>query len=145
MNKTLAAKQLRLAWQMYAETVTDDADAINIKSLYPKWETVIGKTVSEGYKFLYEDVLYKVAQPTLTIQKQYIPGQGTESLYTVIDETHAGTVDDPIPYDGNMELFNGLYYSQDGVIYLCIRDSGQPLHHALADLVGVYVEIYTTE
>lgn len=142
MDRIQAAKESRLAMQMYAETVTDDADALNIKSLYPKWQTVIGKTVSEGYKFVYENLLYKVIQPTLTIQAQYIPGQGTESLYAVIDEAHAGTVDDPIPYDGNMELFNGLYYSQDDVIYFCIRNSGQPMYHALADLVGLYVEVY---
>lgn len=143
MNRIQAAKESRLAMQMYAETVTEDADALIIKSLYPKWQTVIGKTVQEGYKFIYEKLLYKVVQPTLTIEAQHIPGQGTESLYAVIDEAHAGTVEDPIPYDGNMELFNGLYYSQNGVIYHCIRDSGQPVYHALADLVGLYVEVYS--
>ena len=36
--------------------------------------------------------------------KDWVPGVGTESIYTHIDETHDGTQYDPIPYDGNMEL-----------------------------------------
>ena len=66
---------------------------------------------------------------------------GTESLYERIDETHAGTIDDPIPYEGNMALTAGLYYSQGGVIYLCTRDTVNPVYNALADLVGLYVEV----
>ena len=50
-------------------------------------------------------------------------------------------MEDPIPYNGNMELTAGLYYSQDGVIYLCNRDTGIPVYNALADLVGNYVEV----
>lgn len=30
---------------------------------------------------------------------------------------------------------------RDGVIYLCIRDTENPVYNALADLVGIYVEI----
>jgi hypothetical protein len=40
-----------------------------------------------------------------------------------------------------MEIYNGLYYTQNGVLYLCFRDSGQPLYHDLALLVDVYVEV----
>ena len=38
-----------------------------------------------------------------------------------------------------MEIFNGKYYSQNGKVYLCTRDSGKPLAFNLADLVGLYV------
>lgn len=55
-------------------------------------------------------------------------------------ETHAGTREDPIPYEGNMIIFEGLCYSQNGVVYLCTRDSGTPLYHDLDALIGVYVE-----
>ena len=58
----------------------------------------------------------------------------------MIDETHAGTQEDPIPYNGNMALENGKYYSQDGAIYLCNRDTGIPVYQALKDFVGLYVE-----
>lgn len=124
-----------------------DADALEVKGIYPTWEELVEQsaTVTQGYKFTHGDKLYKTMQPEYTFVLQYEPGTtGTESLFARVDETHAGTIDDPIPYDGNMELFNGLYYSQDDVIYLCIRDSGQPLYHPLSELVGLYVEVATT-
>lgn len=40
-----------------------------------------------------------------------------------------------------MALECGKHYHQYGGIYRCIRDSINPIYHALADLVGVYVEI----
>ena len=141
MDKIERMKHMRLAVQMFAQTITDDNAALSIKSVYPEWEKIIGKTVPEGFKFMYGDDLYKVIQPELTLQDIYPPGTGTESLYTKIDETHAGTAEDPIPYNGNMELFSGKYYIQENVLYLCTRDSGTPLYHNLADLVGVYVTI----
>jgi hypothetical protein len=52
-----------------------------------------------------------------------------------------GTLENPIPYEGNMVLENGKYYIQDGVTYLCNRDSGNPVYHALKVLIGLYVEV----
>ena len=118
----------------------NDAQALTVKAIYPQWSEVIGQTAKQGFKFLYRDVLYKVIQPDgLSIQEQYIPGEGTESLYAVINETNAGTQEDPIPYAGNMALENGKYYSQDGVIYLCNRDTEIPVYQDLKDLVSLYV------
>lgn len=121
----------------------DDAQALTVKAIYPQWADVIGQTVPLGYKFLYGNVLYKTIQDNLQIQEQWIPGEGTESLYAVINETNAGTKEDPIPYSGNMALESGKYYSQDGVIYLCNRDTEIPVYQALKDLVGLYVEEVT--
>lgn len=119
----------------------EDEQALQAKALYPSWKETIGQTVEKGFKFVYEEVLYKTIQDSLLIQEQYVPGQGTESLYTVIDETHAGTQEDPIPYSGNMELEQGKYYSQGGVTYLCNRDTGQAVFQPLSDLIGIYVEV----
>lgn len=124
--------------QIQAQDLTDE-QALTVKAIYPQWESVIGQTVKQGFKFLYSDVLYKTIQPDgLVIQAQYVPGEGTESLYAVINETNAGTLEDPIPYNGNMVLENGKYYSQDGKIYLCNRDTEVPVYHVLADLVNLY-------
>lgn len=128
--------------QMQAQEL-DDAQALTVKAIYPQWLEIIGKTVKLGYKFLYGNVLYKTLQDSLLIQEQYIPGEDTESLYAVIDETHAGTQEDPIPYNGNMQLENGKYYSQDGMLYLCNRDTDIPVYQELKDLVGLYVEAVT--
>ena len=119
----------------------DNNTALRMKAFYPKFEDVVGTTMKQGYKFTYGDKLWSIVQPELTIQSHYPPGAGMESLYTEVCETHAGTIDDPIPYDGNMTLKNGKYYIQNGAIYLCKEDTGNPVYSRLADLVGRYVEM----
>lgn len=131
-----------LVAQMQAQSL-EDAQALTVKAIYPQWLEIIGQTVKLGHKFQHNDVLYKTIQDNLLIQEQYIPGEGTESLYAVINETNAGTQEDPIPYAGNMAPENGKYYSQDGVIYLCNRDTEIPVYQDLKDLVGLYVEKVT--
>lgn len=131
-----------LVSQIQAQSL-DDVQALAVKAIYPQWQEIIGQTVALGFKFQHGEKLYKTIQDSLLIQEQYIPGEGTESLYAVIDETHAGTQEDPIPYDGNMAPENGKYYSQDGVIYLCNRDTEIPVYQDLKDLVGIYVETVT--
>lgn len=131
-----------LVAQMQAQSL-EDTQALTVKAIYPLWEKIIGQTVRKDYKFQYADKLYKTIQDNLLIQEQYIPGEGTESLYTVIDETHAGTQEDPIPYDGNMALENGKYYIQNETVYKCTRDTEIPVYNALAEMIGIYVEVAT--
>ena len=120
----------------------DDQTAVRMTEFYPAWKDLIGKTVDKsGYKFQHNGKLYKTIPDTHTFQADWIPGVGTESIYTRIDEEHAGTLADPIPYEGNMALVSGLYYIQNGVTYLCNRDTINPVYNALVDLVGVYVEV----
>lgn len=135
------AKMYRAAIEAGANAVErSDLDALAVKDIYPAWDSLIGQTVNVDFKLTYDGKLYKVIQAH-TVQADWIPGVGTESLYAVIDEGHTGAEDDPIPYDGNMELFEGLYYIQNGVTYRCTRNSEQPVYHALSDLVGLYVEV----
>lgn len=121
----------------------DDNTALRMKHFYPTFDSLAGHTVSQGYKFRYGGKLWSVVQPNLTIQSHYPPGIGTESLYAEVCETHAGTLDDPIPYDGNMALELGKYYIQGYTIYKCTRDTVNPVYHNLPDLVGLYVEEVT--
>lgn len=118
----------------------DDQISVRMKDYYPTWTECIGKEVNQGFKFTYQGKLYKVLQ-THTMQENYIPGTGTESLYSRIDEEHDGDLYDPIPYEGNMALENGKYYTQSNVVYLCNRDTGNPVYNQLSDLVGLYVEV----
>ena len=117
----------------------DDNTALRMKEFYPRFEDVVGKTVKQGFKFTHNGKLWATVQPEMTIQAHYPPGVGMESLYTEVCETHAGTEDDPIPYNGNMALESGKYYMQDFTIYLCIRDSVNPIYNPLRELVGIYV------
>lgn len=119
-----------------------DNDALSVKSVYPEWETLIGKEVKQGDKMQCDGRLWKVLQQH-TVQEQWRQGTGTESLYTEIVETASGTADDPIPYNNNMELEQGKYYIQDGITYLCTRNTEIPVYQPLADLVGIYVELYS--
>ena len=120
--------------------ISDD-EALSMKSLYPTWDSKIGADVKTDEKLQYGGKLWKVLQPH-KVQEQNKPGTGTESLYTEISESHAGTNEDPIPYNGNMELENGKFYIQNGNVYKCTRDTGIPVYQPLADLVGIYVELY---
>ena len=116
----------------------DDNTALRMVAYYPEWTA--GTAYAAGDRVVYNGDLYKVLQAH-TSQETWLPGTGTESLYTRIDEQHDGTKYDPIPYSGNMVLEAGKYYSQSGKTYLCNRDTGNPVYHALAELVGLYVEV----
>lgn len=116
-----------------------DKEALSVKEFYPRWEDFIGKTLEMGFVVLYNDNLYRSRQ-THTALEIYPPSLATASLYEVIDKEHSGEADDPIPYSPPMEIFAGKYYSEDEVLYLCVRNSETALTHALRDLVGLYVE-----
>lgn len=133
-----------------------DQEALSAKILYDTFDDFVkeGYTAEkQGFKFRDGDDLWKTAQDNVTFQAQYRPGEGTESLYTHIDESHAGTQDDPIPAKANMEYEYGKYYSEGDVIYLCKR-GGIPEEDAVAmygekvtlqylpsALVGQYFEV----
>ena len=135
---------LALLIPMQINTLTvDDNTALRMKQFYPEWEPGTDYTKEKnrpvGYKVRHGNDLWKLRSEH-TSQTGWEPGAvGTESLWEQINETHTGALDDPIPYDGNMALVNSLYYIQNGVIYQCIRDTVNPVYHALADLVGLYV------
>lgn len=143
MTYTERALQLRPIIEQASQSL-EDAVALTAVELFPKWKELVekGVEVEKGFRFQYDNKLYRTEQPKYKLVAHYVPGTvGTESLFSKVDETHAGTKDDPIPYEKNMEIFNGLYYKQNDVVYLCIRDSGIPLQHDLSALVGIYVEV----
>lgn len=114
----------------------DDGTALRMLAFYPEWAAGAAYTV--GHKVRRNGKLWRVVQAH-TSQEGWEP-ENAASLWEQINETHSGTVDDPIPYSGNMALTNGLYYMQDWVIYKCTRDTGNPVYHTLSELVGLYVE-----
>ena len=123
-----------------------DEQALEVKEMFPMWDEFVGKVITAGTRFQYEDKLYEVLQDH-TVLSHYQPSINTAALYkeVVLDTNEEGelngTIENPIPYEGNMVLENGKYYSQDGVVYLCNRDTINPVYHALSELVGLYVEV----
>lgn len=113
----------------------DDNTALRMLPFYPEWAAGTAYTV--GYKVKRNGKLWRVVQAH-TSQAGWEP-ENAASLWEQINESHAGTEADPIPYDGNMALESGKYYIQDYTIYLCTRDTGNPVYNPLAELVGIYV------
>lgn len=130
------ALKYRKAIEQAAALQTDKMALENIY-LYPKWEE--GRSVQVGERYRYKETLYKCIQAHTT-QADWTPDV-TSSLWVVVSVEHEGTKEDPIPFTTPMEIFNGKYYTQDGVLYLCIRNSEIALTHNLKDLVGIYVHI----
>ena len=128
--------RLLIAQQINGLTV-DDNTALRMREFYPDWAAGQGYPV--GFKVQRGGALYKVLQAH-TSQDGWEP-ENVPSLWTEICESPAGTLTDPIPYSGNMALEEGKYYSQSGAVYLCTRDTVNPVYSALADLVGLYVEV----
>ena len=121
----------------------DGNTALRMKEFYPTFDGIVGQTVGKGFKFTHGGRLWEVIQPEYTIQSHYAPGAGTESLYAEVCESHEGTEDDPIPYEGNMALEEGKCYVQEYEVYRCIRVTGNPVYHPLRELLGLYVEEVT--
>lgn len=115
-------------------------ESLSVKHLYPQWSSKIGKTIEQGFIVLHNENLWKCRQ-THTALENYSPSMNTASLWEVIVEEHSGTIDDAIPYTPPMEIFEGKYYSEGGIVYKCTRDSLVALTHNLSNLVGIYVEI----
>ena len=124
-----------IALAMQKSELTDQ-EALQVKNLHKEWK--VGESVEEGDRRQYDDLLYKCRQAHTT-QADWTADK-TPALWEVIDEEHAGTQEDPIPYSTGMQLYNGKYYTEDGKLYLCNRDTGQAVYNKLAELVGLYVE-----
>lgn len=102
-----------------AATSLPDGEAAKAVELFPAWaypvSYVVGNRVSDGGK------LYK-CQQAHTSQESWKPS-ATPALWVVVDVSHAGTQDDPIPAARGMEYTYGLYYKdpEDTKLYLCER------------------------
>lgn len=115
----------------------DDNTALRMKQFYPTWAA--NSAYNVGEKVQHGDKLWRCVQAH-TSALGWEPSTATASLWEQVNETHEGTIDDPIPYSGNMALMQGLYYLQNNAIYRCIRDTVNPVYNALSELVGLYVE-----
>lgn len=115
-----------------------DTDALKCICLHEKWSPD-GIEYPEGKKLQYNGDLYKVKQAH-TSQESWSP-DAAASLFEKVCESHIGTIDDPIPYSGNMILEKDKYYLEDGIIYLCVRDTEIAVFNKLSELVGIYVDV----
>ena len=120
----------------------DDQTALTGMELYPTW--AVGIAVSVGDRYQYNSKLYKCGQAHTT-QADWTPDI-TPALWVVIDVTHAGTIDDPIPAVAGMEYVYGKYYIEGKTVYICKRTGEAEggtivLQFLPSQLVGQYFEI----
>jgi hypothetical protein len=115
-----------------------DTEALQAIELFQHWDGN-GHSYETDDRFRFDNRLYKVRQAH-TSQPQYTPDI-TPALYTEVALPDAGTHDNPIQYNNNMELEEGKYYIQAEVLYLCTMSTGIPVYNDLKDLVGLYVEV----
>ena len=121
-----AALKVKPVLQKGAQSL-EDAEALKVKGVYFEWTDLKDPgheyhTVKEGFKFSHDRQLYKTRQPEYTFVEHYVPGEvGTESLFAKVYEGDAGTIDNPILAQRNMEYTYFLYYldPEDGLTYLC--------------------------
>ena len=119
----------------------DDQTAVKYMELYPSFEDVVGKTLKNGTRVVYNDTLYKyTGDESTAIVSTWNPVDAA-SIWEAIDIEHAGTAEDPIPWAVNMQCYEGKYYTWDGVLYLCTRDSGIALAYTPDQLIGHYFEV----
>lgn len=96
-----------------------DGEAATVPELITAWAYPVA--YAEGDRRSYGGKVYKCRQAH-TSQTDWNPAV-TPALWVVVDVTHAGTQDDPIPAARGMEYTYGLYYldSEDGKTYKCER------------------------
>ena len=135
-NRNIYAAIIKMAVKT-ARAITDDQEALAVKCLYKQWEKQLGRQLEVGEYIQHNKKLYRVLQQHIA-QANWIPGEGTESLYVIIDKEHSGTIDDKIPWVANMECIEGKYYIEDNISYLCIRSSGIALQCKASEVVGNY-------
>lgn len=134
------AAELRPIIEAAAVSLSDGEAAAAVE-LFPAWEYphdyAAGDRTADGGK------LYK-CQQAHTSQEGWKPS-ATPALWVVVDVTHAGTQDDPIPASRGMEYEYGKYYldSEDGKTYKCERTGEAAggkivLQYLPHELVGQY-------
>lgn len=140
------ARTMRMAIETAVISLPDE-QAAETPSLSQPW--TVGEAVEPGDRRYYAptDLLYKVRDGQgHTTQENWTPDK-TPAMWAVVDVTHAGTVEDPIPAAKGMDYIYGKYYRdpEDSKIYLCKRTGEEDggiinLQYLPHELIGQYFE-----
>lgn len=133
MKKELAATNELMALSFQAQIKADRAagtntitDDIILKSTelieYPEWKEGTAYTVGD---IITSNGLFYEVKANHTSNAAY-PVETTFAYYRLIELTHTGTIDDPIPYPETagivVNVESGKYYSYKGTVYLAKAD-----------------------
>lgn len=132
------AEVLRLLVPDKIAEVSDDI-AKRMLDYFETWESRIGTEVEAGERLTYNGSLYKCRQAH-TILEAWNPKDATSLWANVSEESQEadGSREHPYQWEQGMTSYNGKYYTEDGILYLCTRDSNAPLYHPIASLINLY-------
>ena len=123
VDSTKMAGQMEAAAKVFVQAATnlDDAVALQMPGLFKTWEEVLeaGAEIAANTIISCGDKLYRVVQNVTPQSHQRPDGDGMLAVYRPIDQTHAGTKADPIPFIYGMDTVAEKYYSYNGKVYLC--------------------------
>lgn len=117
--------QVVAAAQVYARTATaiPDETALQMKNLFQTWENVLdaGEHLAGGVIINDGGTLYRVVGANGVDPMPHQPphGEGMLAIYRPIDQTHAGTLEDPIPWAYGMDCEAGKYYTHASGLWRC--------------------------
>lgn len=122
MNRLAAAEQFRKVLQMFCASLTEE-QALEVASIYPVWQVgrayKVGDIFSYGMNGVGDPQLYKVVQAH-TSQADWIPGQGTDSIYDAFGLDESGYPVWSAPA-GAHDCFNkGDIVSYNNVLYISL-------------------------
>lgn len=127
-NNAKLSGQLSAAAKLYVQAATDvpDETALEMPDLFKTWAEILeaGKTAPKDTIINDGGTLYRVvpSEGVLPMEHQPPHGEGMLAVYRPIDKAHTGTQEDPIPWVYGMDCTADLYYSYNGVVYLCKAD-----------------------
>lgn len=115
--------QMQAAVKLYVQKATDipDEQALEMPDLFRTWDEALaaGEELGANTVLNLDGQLYRVVQAVTPQEHQRPDGEGMLAIYRPIDQTHAGTQEDPIPFVYGMDTEQGKYYSSGGKTYLC--------------------------
>ena len=127
--------------QMVIETFNlSDQESLKVKSIYPMWISMIGKQLPKNHKVTYNGSLYKAINDIDEVKEEENPKESLD-LYEEIIELHSGDKNDPIKYKSGIVFELGKYYTQNGVVYICFKDSTLVVEDDITKYLGIYVSI----
>lgn len=115
-------------------------EAVERTTLFPKWEDYIGKSLSElGFRIQYNKKMYEILQPVPSVIANQTPDL-VPANYGLVSE-HAGTIDDPIPYEHWLVIKKDKYYTENGKLYIGLIDAPNGYDVDLAQLPTIAKEV----
>lgn len=132
--------QLKELAQAQVAELTDE-EAKKVPALFPLWSPD-SEAYAVGDRVWYQASLYKCVQAH-TSQSTWNPKDAVSLWANVSEESQEadGSREHPYAWTSGMESYEGFYYTEDSVLYLCTRSSGGPLYYRIADLIGIYFQV----